>query len=76
MKNDEVGQLCSVKKKSDLDTSAYGSNFSHANDPIPSSADPDVWREYVDSANDPIPSLADRDAWREYVASPCFQADG
>ncbi|XP_010934762.1 lysine-specific demethylase JMJ17 [Elaeis guineensis] len=34
---------------SDLDTSMYGSGFPRANDRIPSSVDPDAWREYVAS---------------------------
>ncbi|XP_064982411.1 lysine-specific demethylase JMJ17-like isoform X1 [Musa acuminata AAA Group] len=34
---------------SDLDTSLYGSGFPRANDPIPSSIDPNVWRQYASS---------------------------
>lgn len=34
---------------SDLDTSVYGSGFPRNGDPIPSSLDPNVWREYCSS---------------------------
>lgn len=34
---------------SDLETSVHGSGFPRANDPIPSSVDPNAWREYVAS---------------------------